>query len=526
MKFFIFRNNTLENIFGTDEVEYSGYEDISYIPQNTSLYLWMYQIPIRWNQKQLADEIDAYIRKMQLVFSQVPQGKEFVAFTLVDIFPTRFTDANFIVREAIVRYNTQLYNMAGTNVNFKVIDFSEFTSRYRSEELIGWKFYFISQMYISSKITSEFATWVDSKIQNIALKRKKCLILDLDNTLWGGVLGEEGINGIQIGGDYPGKAFLYFQEALSALSKEGIILSVCSKNNEEDVFDAWEQNPFMVLRKKDFVAIRINWNDKASNIVELSKELNIGLDSMVFIDDNPAERELVKQTLPMVAVPDFPKQAYMLPQFFMQLVREYFEVYEITGEDKKKTEQYKANAERTREQAKFLNFEDFLRSLEIKIELQKVDSFNISRIAQMTQKTNQFNLTTQRYSEADVRQLLDNQWKIYCIRVSDKFGDNGITGAVFITDNSIENILLSCRILGKGIETAFIKFVFKLLVEDGVSALEAKFIPALKNRQVADFYDRLGFSVMRVEEGVKYYMANIDKLDLSIPDYYSITVKQ
>lgn len=340
MKFFIFRNNTLENIFGTDEVEYSGYEDISYIPQNTSLYLWMYQIPIRWNQKQLADEIDAYIRKMQLVFSQVPQGKEFVAFTLVDIFPTRFTDANFIVREAIVRYNTQLYNMAGTNVNFKVIDFSEFTSRYRSEELIGWKFYFISQMYISSKITSEFATWVDSKIQNIALKRKKCLILDLDNTLWGGVLGEEGINGIQIGGDYPGKAFLYFQEALSALSKEGIILSVCSKNNEKDVFEAWEQNPFMVLRKKDFVAIRINWNDKASNIVELSKELNIGLDSMVFIDDNPAERELVKQTLPMVAVPDFPKQAYMLPQFFMQLVRDYFEVYEITGEDKKKTEQY------------------------------------------------------------------------------------------------------------------------------------------------------------------------------------------
>lgn len=126
----------------------------------------------------------------------------------------------------------------------------------------------------------------------------------------------------------------------------------------------------------------------------------------------------------------------------------------------------------------------------------------------------------------DVRQLLDNQWKIYCIRVSDKFGDNGITGAVFIADNSIENILLSCRILGKGIETAFIKFVFKLLVEDGVSALEAKFIPTLKNRQVADFYDRLGFSVMRVEEGVKYYMANIDKLDLSIPDYYSITVKQ
>ena len=155
-----------------------------------------------------------------------------------------------------------------------------------------------------------------------------------------------------------------------------------------------------------------------------------------------------------------------------------------------------------------------------------MDSFNISRIAQMTQKTNQFNLTTQRYSEADVRQLLDNQWKIYCIRVSDKFGDNGITGAVFIADNSIENILLSCRILGKGIETAFIKFVFKLLVEDGVSALEAKFIPTLKNRQVADFYDRLGFSVMRAEEGVKYYMANIDKLDLSIPDYYSITVKQ
>ena len=178
-----------------------------------------------------------------------------------------------------------------------------------------------------------------------------------------------------------------------------MILTICSKNNEQDVLEAWDKNPFILLKKDDFSAYRINWTDKVTNIRELADELNIGLDSMVFVDDNPTERELVKQMLPMVSVPDFPEHPYMLLEFFKQLVNDYFKVYSITEEDRKKAEQYKAAASRLRMQKKFADFDEFLESLDIQIIIEAVNEFNIQRIAQMTQKTNQFNLTTKRYTD-------------------------------------------------------------------------------------------------------------------------------
>lgn len=526
MKYFIFRNNTLEHIFGTEDVQYSGYEDISNIPLDVQEYLWVYQVPIKWEQSQLAAEIEVYTEKLQLVFSQIPVEKNFVVMTLVDVFPTRITDADFSVREAVAQYNAKLRELTRANANFKVIDFSEFTSRYNSEELIAWKFYFISHMYLSPKVVQEFKNWFEAKMKSIAFKRKKCIVLDLDNTLWGGVLGEDGIDGIKVDGDYPGKAFHYYQEALLTLSQQGVILTICSKNNKIDVLEAWEKNPFIVLKKENFAATRINWQDKATNIVELSIELNIGLDSMVFIDDNPTERELVKQQLPMVAVPEFPKQPYGLLQFFQQMVRDYFMIYDITDEDRKKTLQYKANAERAQEQAKFRNFEDFLRSIAINIDILKANKFNIPRIAQMTQKTNQFNLTTKRYTDSDIRGFVDAKWKIYCISVSDKFGDNGITGTIFINGSEIDELLLSCRILGKGIEVVFLKKVFQMLLADGITNLVAEYLPTKKNPLVSDFYEKLGFTcVSESENGSKKYEADLASLDLNIPDYYTILIK-
>ncbi len=199
------------------------------------------------------------------------------------------------------------------------------------------------------------------------------------------------------------------------------------------MLDAWDKNPFNVLKKEHFVAYRINWTDKATNIKELASELNIGLDSFVFVDDNPTERELIKQMLPMVEVPEFPTQPYGLMSFFKQLVEDYFKVYSVTDEDKKKTEQYKQNAARAQAQASFTDFDSFLESLDIQITIEAANEFNIQRIAQMTQKTNQFNLTTQRYTDADVRGFVDSGWKVWCISVADKFGDNGITGAIMVT---------------------------------------------------------------------------------------------
>ena len=344
--------------------------------------------------------------------------------------------------------------------NVKVLDIAEFTRNYSSADLFDWKFYFMSQMGMNPKLHKEFKLWFEQKLNSIALKRKKCLVLDLDNTLWGGILGEDGIAGIKIGGDYPGKAFLYFQEALLQLSKSGVMLAVCSKNNEQDVLDAWERNPYIVLRKDSFVAYRINWNDKATNIKEISEELNIGLDSFVFVDDNPTERELVKQMLPMVSVPDFPSQPYEFPIFFKQLVEQYFKVYSITDEDKKKTEQYKANAARNKAQQSFADFDKFLESLNIQLTIEKANEFNISRIAQMTQKTNQFNLTTKRYTDSDIHSFVEKGWDIWCISVADKFGDNGTTGLIMINGDEIDTFLMSCRVLGKGIEFEFLKKPF------------------------------------------------------------------
>lgn len=521
---FVFRNNTIERFFAK-EYSFSGYDDISVIPHDSESFVWWYQVPIKYDQKVLAEEVNGYAQKLNYVLTQIDSQKQVTALTMDILYNVPFTDNDFQLSKAVDNYNASLYKFEQDYHNLKVIDIREFTKQYPSNELIDWKFYFISQMGMSPKLSKPFKAWFEKKQDCIALKRKKCIILDLDNTLWGGVLGEEGIEGIKIGGDYPGKAFLYWQDALYQLAKSGVILTICSKNNEKDVLDVWEKNPYIILKKEDFAAYRINWTDKATNIKELAEELNIGLDSMVFIDDNPTERELIKQMLPMVAVPDFPEQPYMLPDFFKQLVNEYFKVYSVTDEDRKKTEQYKANAARTHAQSSFANYDQFLESLNIHINIESANDFNIQRIAQMTQKTNQFNLTTKRYTDADVRRFINAGWRIWCISVKDKFGDNGITGCIMVNNNEIDTFLLSCRILGKGIESAFIKKILSNLSSNGLDSVRAKYIPTQKNVQVKDFYEKCGFACINEEkDGSKEYEINLQTADLSIKEIYNVTI--
>lgn len=522
---FVFRNNTIERFFPQDYV-FSGYDDVSFIPEKEDGYVWFYQVPIKYDQGLLADEIGASLQKFRFVLDKINPNKTVIALMMDVLYTVPLVNGDFRVREAVTQYNTGLISAAETHPNLKVIDITEFTQRYPACELLDWKFYFLSQMGLNPRLANDFKTWFAKKLDQVALKRKKCLVLDLDNTLWGGVLGEDGIDGIKIGGDYPGKAFLYFQEALLELSKSGVILTVCSKNNEQDVLEAWEKNPFVVLKKEHFAACRINWQDKATNIRELAEELNIGLDSFVFVDDNPTERELIRQLLPMVSVPDFPSQPYELPMFFQSLVEDYFKVYAITDEDRKKTEQYKANALRSESQRQFADFDTFLQSLDIRLTIEAANEFNIPRIAQMTQKTNQFNLTTKRYTDADIRLRLSGGWKVYCLSVADRFGDSGITGCIMIDGDTIDTFLLSCRILGKGIETAFMKKMLQLLKEDGIGKIKATYIPTAKNSQVKEFYERCGFNCIAENElGEKNYVANLKDMDLNIEDYYKIELQ-
>lgn len=521
MRYFIFRNNTIEAFFAGGDYAFSGYDDISYIPQEAENYVWLYQIPFKFDSSTLASEVDTFADKLRYVYSQLPKDKNLLVFTLVDLFSVNFTTSETLLANAIVRYNQTVYELAETCSNVKMLPFETFTKNYTAKELVDWKFYFMSQMALNMRLAIPFKKWFRLQLDSIALKRKKCLVLDLDNTLWGGVLGEDGIEGIKVGGDYPGKAFLYFQEALAELSKHGILLAICSKNNEEDVKEAWAKNPFIVLKDNYISAYRINWKNKADNIKELAEELNIGLDSMVFVDDNPTERELVKQMLPMVEVPDFPAQPYELVAFFQMIVNNYFQVYVITEEDKNKTAQYKANASRAKAAGQFSDFSQFLKSLNIEISIEAANEFNIPRIAQMTQKTNQFNLTTRRYTDADIKRFIEAGWKIWCISVKDKFGDSGITGCIILNGNNIDTLLLSCRILGKGIEFAFVKAILVTLRQKGVDVVTAEYLPTAKNAQVADFYDRCHFSSL----GEGKYQMILSDAELNIESYYHINFK-
>lgn len=529
MNTFVYRNQTVETLFGDDGIAYSGYGDISLVPQDVDRYIWCYQVPVNADSTQLAQEIASYRDKLELVLSKIDAHKPFIIFSLVNLFPIKLTGDDVAVDHAVMDFNRHVAQLAEHHPNVKRVDFSDFTSRYDAYTLVNWKYFLMSQSLINPKLARDFQAWWQRIEGELALKRKKCLVLDLDNTLWGGVLGEDGVDGIKLGGDYPGNAFSYWQRALLQLSRNGVILAVCSKNNEADVQEAWDCNPFMELKREHFSALRINWTDKVTNIRDIADELNIGLDSFVFIDDNPAERELVKQMLPQVTVPDFPEKLYMLMPFFKELVERYFRIYAVTAEDRNKTQQYQANAMRRAQQARFADLDSYLRSLSMEIDIIPADDFNMPRIAQMTQKTNQFNLTTRRYTEADIRQRLNDGWRVYCMSVRDRFGDSGVTGAIFLEQIDwdtvgIDSLLLSCRVLGKGIEDAFLGTVLNLLHDEGVQKVVADYLPTAKNGQTADFYDRMGMECIGIaDDSSKHYVMTLDK-ETEIKDYYKIKV--
>ena len=525
MSMFVFRNNTVERFF-PEGYSFSGYDDISTIPAEATGYVWFFQAPVGYDCSAIAREIRGYQSKFDFTLRRIDDDKTVVALTIDGACATSFTENDFDLQLAIAEYNAALFDAEKRRDNLKVVDFSDFTRRYPAASLVDWKYYFIAKMGLNPKLAGDFQAWWNRKIEEIALKRKKCLVLDLDDVLWGGTLGEDGCNGIKIGGDYPGNAFSFFQNALLQLSKTGVILTVCSKNNERDALEAWEKNPFMVLKKEHFSARRVNWQDKDVNIREIAEELNIGLDDVVFVDDSPFERELVKSRLPMVCAPDFPRQPYEIPVFVQKLIEDYFKTYSITDEDRNKTRQYKENAARAQARRSFADMDEFLKSLDIRITIEAANQFNIPRIAQLTQKTNQFNLTTKRYTDADVRRFLSNGWEVWSLSVADKYGDSGITGCAVINGDCVDSFLLSCRILGRGLEFAFLKTIAFLMKKKGLRQLKGSYVPTLKNDLVKDFYEKAGFSLVSEENGRKEYVADLDQIDLKIKDYYHVTVVQ
>ncbi len=353
---------------------------------------------------------------------------------------------------------------------------------------------------------------------------KKCVVLDLDNTLWGGIAGEDGIDGVKLGHDYPGNCYREFQKGLLRLYNRGIILALNSKNNEADALDIIENHPCMALRGRHFAAMRINWNDKVSNLQALAAELNIGLESMIFIDDNHVECELVRTRLPEVEVVCLPEKPYLIPSVLDSLPG--VENVRLTDEDRNKGEMYRSQIERKRFEESFDSLDGFLAGLDIEVGIEAANSFSIARIAQLTQKTNQMNLTTRRYTEANIQSFAGGpDIHVFSVSSKDRFGDNGIIGVVIIKIRQdeciIDTFLLSCRVIGRNIEGAMMGFIAEFARRRGVKTLLGEYLPTAKNKPAADMYEKMGF--LSIGEGL--FSADLEKTDFRCPPYIKVDVK-
>lgn len=324
----------------------------------------------------------------------------------------------------------------------------------------------------------------------------KALVVDLDNTLWGGVIGEDGIHGIKLSAEYSGAGYQALQRAMLDLSRKGILLAICSKNNPEDAMEALEHHPDMLLRPQHFAAMRINWNDKAQNLREIAAELNIGIDSLAFLDDNPAERESVRATLPEVTVIDLPKD----PIDYAAALRDcpVFERLALSQEDQERTALYAAERESSHAAQTFTSTEDFFRFLDQEAEVAPVGPATLARVAQLTQKTNQFNLTTRRYTEQQIAELAAGPGtQVTSIRVRDRYGDHGLVGVAITRDRGadceIDTFLLSCRVIGRTVETALLAHLAEQARSRGRNRLLGRFLPTRKNAPARDFYSQNGF---------------------------------
>ena len=332
----------------------------------------------------------------------------------------------------------------------------------------------------------------------------KCLVLDLDNTLWGGVIGDDGLDGIEIGqGSALGEGFAALQAYAKELSRRGVILAVCSKNDEARAFEPFDRHPEMILRRQDIASFRANWDDKPGNLRAIARDLNIGLDALVFLDDNPFERNLVRQELPMVAVPEWDGEPAGAPGLIARAG--YFESVGLTDDDRARNAQYQQNRAREVFASETTDLGAYLRGLDMRMVWSRFDSVSLQRVVQLINKTNQFNLTTRRHGEAEVRAVMDDPAALGLqMRLLDRFGDNGIVAIVIGRLHGdaldIDTWLMSCRVLGRQMEAATLFLLTSQAAEMGATRLIGHYSPTAKNGMVRDHYATLGFR--RISEGV------------------------
>ncbi len=398
-------------------------------------------------------------------------------------------------QEAVHQFNRALADASSRQNGVFVWDFAAFARTRGLEALSDAKAWYVSRSPFKQAALPSLVDDLYRYIRSIFAPTKKCVVVDLDNTLWGGIAGEDGLEGIQLSQSYPGNCYREFQRQLLKLYHRGIVLAINSKNNEADALTIIDNHPDMLLRREHFAAWRINWDDKPSNLRALANELNIGLDSMIFIDDNPAECELVRREIPECDVITLPDKPYLIPAVVDALPAT--ENIRLTAEDRQKGAMYRARADQRAEEAKASNVEEFLATLNLEVCIEFATSFSIPRIAQLTQKTNQMNMTTRRYSEAEISAFAaDPGSDVFSVAAKDRFGDHGIVGVLILRHEPggcrIDTFLLSCRVIGRGIERAMLAVGAARARDHGAQVLIGEFFSTAKNAPAAGFYESAG----------------------------------
>ncbi len=404
---------------------------------------------------------------------------------------------SYSFHDAIIDFNKKLKDNLIEMNSVYVFNFFNFIIKHGEDNVFNFQNYLLGDIKISLNYIPHLANDFIPYIISFLGLTKKCIVVDLDNTLWGGIAGEDGFDGIRLGPQPPGNAFIEFQKYLKALSQRGIILAINSKNNFDDAIEIIRKHPHMVLQENDFACIKINWNDKATNMREISDELNIGLDSFVFFDDDPVNRELIKKMMPEITTPDIPHD----PSLYSEVIQSIqdFSTFQITSEDSNRGQMYSEQKLRIESQNSSSDISEFLKTLNLEIDIKTTNSFTIPRISQLTLKTNQFNLTTKRYQEDEIKKFSENNnILIGCAQIKDKFGDNGITG-VFIVEKTnldewfLDTFLLSCRVMGREVEKGMLFFIINQAKKNNVKRLKAKFIPTPKNKPIENFLPNCQF---------------------------------
>ena len=435
----------------------------------------------------------------------------------------------FGLQEMVKWMNNELEAHFRNDNKVFVFDFESFCSRLGKKNVIDYKMYYVADMKLAPEFMLELAEEYMAYVKPLKSKNRKCLVIDMDNTLWGGIVGEDGFEGIQLGPKPPGNAFLDFQKYILSLFERGIILAINSKNNYEDGMKVLREHPYMVLREKNFASMRINWNDKVSNMREIAEEIGIGTDSLVFVDDSPVERELIKEMMPEVLVIELPED----PALYAETLKGIndFNTLQMTADDKKRGKMYAEQRKRKRLEQSSIDLDNFLKNLEMKLTIKSATSFTIPRLAQLTQKTNQFNMTTRRYTEEDIKKFKESkEYLIKCVQVADKFGDNGITGEFIIEKQGdkfrIDTFLLSCRVLGRKVEETLLAYIVQEAKKKNVKHIIGEFIPTKKNPPAKDFFKEHGFEKLKEDKESTFWKLDVEKQDGKFPEFADVKIEK